>query len=54
MVRRLLRQCGACGIRISLVLMDRGYFSTSVMRTVREDGYPMLMPAIKYDPSRIS
>ena len=48
-VGRLLKQCSDCGVRISLVIMDRGYYSTSVMETVREAGHPMLMPAVKHD-----
>ena len=48
-VKRLLKQCRDCGIRISSVLMDRGYYSTDVMATVREAGIPMLMPAVKHE-----
>ena len=48
-VGRLLKQCRDSGIRISLVIMDRGYYSTGVMATVREAGHPMLMPAVKHD-----
>ena len=48
-VRHLLKQCRDCGIRISLVLMDRGYYATDVVATVREAGIRMLMPAVKHE-----
>ena len=48
-VRHQIKQCHDCGVRISSVLMDSGYYSTDVMATVREAGIPMLMPAVKYE-----
>ena len=48
-VGRLLERCRACGVHISAVLMDRGYYSTAVMERVREAGHPMVMPAVKHD-----
>ena len=47
-VKRLLKQCRDCGIRISSVLTDRGYCATDVTATIREAGIPMLMPAVKH------
>ena len=48
-VARLLEQCKKCHIRILTVTMDRGFYSTAVMATVREAGYTLIMPAVKYD-----
>ena len=47
-VKRLLKQCRDCGIRISSVLMDRRYYATDVTATIREAGIRMLMPAVKH------
>ena len=47
-VKRLLKQCRDCGIKISSILMDRGYYAADVIATVREAGIPMLMPAVKH------
>lgn len=48
-VRRLLKECSRCGVRISTVTMDRGFYSTAVMHVLREAGIPFVMPAVKYD-----
>lgn len=47
-VARLLEQCRQCNIRIATVTMDRGFYSTGVMATVRKAGYTLLMPAVKH------
>ena len=47
-VRRLLGRCRTCGIRISSVTADRGFYSTAVMAAIREAGYPVVMPAVKH------
>ena len=49
-VERLLEQCRRCNIKISIITMDRGFYSTAVMATVREAGCKLIMPAVKYDP----
>ena len=48
MVRLLIRECSRCGIRISSVTADRGFYSTAVMHAVRNAGLPFVMPAVKY------
>ena len=48
-VDRLLEQGRRCNTRILTVTMDRGFYSTAVMATVREDGCKLVMSAVKYD-----
>ena len=48
MVRLLLKECSRCGVRISAVTMDRGFYSTAMMYAVRRAGLPFVMPAVKY------
>ena len=43
-VRRLLRQAAREGVRPSLVLLDRGFFSVGVIRYLQAARYPFLMP----------
>jgi putative transposase len=45
-VQRLLRQAAAVGIRPSLLLLDRGFYSVAVMRFLQQARYPFLMPVV--------
>lgn len=45
-VQRLLRQASAEGIRPSLVLLDRGFYSVAVIRYLQAARYPFLMPVV--------
>jgi hypothetical protein len=45
-VQRLLRQAAAVGIRPSLLLLDRGFYSVAVMRLLQQARYPFLMPVV--------
>ena len=46
-VRKLLSACRTQGIKISYVLMDRGFHSVDVLNTLEEMGLKVLMPAVK-------
>src|SRR4051812_40253580 len=45
-VRRLLRQAASVGIRPSLLLLDRGFYSVAVIRYLQAGRHPFLMPAV--------
>jgi putative transposase len=45
-LRRLLRRCARLGVKPSLVLLDRGFWSVGVLRYLRAAHYPFLMPVI--------
>jgi len=45
-VKRLLQQAARVGIRPSLVLLDRGFFSVGVIRYLQAARYPFLMPVV--------
>ena len=46
-VRRLLARLGTLGIRIKLVLLDRGFYSVRVIRDLITAEWPFIMPAVK-------
>jgi hypothetical protein len=46
-VRDLLRQVRKAGVRVGLVLLDRGFSSAAVIRYLRRARYPFLMPVIR-------
>jgi hypothetical protein len=43
-LKRLLRQVRACGVKIRLVLLDRGFYSIEVIRFLQAGRRPFLMP----------
>jgi hypothetical protein len=43
-LKRLLRQVRQCGVRVRLVLLDRGFFSAEVVRYLQAARTPFLMP----------
>jgi hypothetical protein len=43
-VQRLLRQVRQCGVKVRLVLLDRGFFSAEVVRYLQAARTPFLMP----------
>jgi hypothetical protein len=45
-VRRLLRQACAAGVKPRLLLLDRGFFTADVIRYLQAARYPFLMPAV--------
>jgi putative transposase len=45
-LRRLLRQVTAAGVKIRLLLLDRGFYSVAVMRYLQAARRPFLMPAL--------
>jgi putative transposase len=45
-VRRLLRQAAAVGVRTRLLLLDRGFYSVAVVRYLQAARYPFLMPVV--------
>jgi hypothetical protein len=46
-VRTLLSRLVTLGIRIKLVLLDRGFYSVRVMRDLITCELPFIMPAVK-------
>ncbi len=46
-VKELLRQVRKTGVRIGLVLLDRGFYSVAVIRYLQAARYPFLLPAIR-------
>jgi len=46
-VRDLLRQVRRAGVQIRYVLLDRGFYSVSVIRYLQAARYPFVMPAIR-------
>jgi hypothetical protein len=46
-VRELLRQVRKTGVKIRYVLLDKGFYSVSVIRYLQAARYPFLMPAIR-------
>jgi hypothetical protein len=45
-LKRLLHQAAAVGIRCRLLLLDRGFYSVGVIRYLQAAGHPFLMPVI--------
>jgi Transposase DDE domain len=45
-LKRLLHQAAAVGIRCRLLLLDRGFYSVGVIRYLQAARYPFLMPVI--------
>ena len=45
-VRGTVRTCKDKGVRIGVVLLDRGFFSTAVVRVLKEEGVHYLMPCV--------
>src|SRR5215467_15364904 len=45
-LKRLLHQAGALGIRCRLLLLDRGFYSVGVIRYLQAARHPFLMPVI--------
>src|SRR4051812_22254917 len=45
-LKRLLRQAAAVGIRCRLLLLDRGFYSVDVIRYLQAARYPFLMPVV--------
>src|SRR3954447_6391605 len=45
-LKRLLRQAAAIGVRCRLLLLDRGFYSVGVIRYLQAARYPFLMPVI--------
>jgi hypothetical protein len=45
-LRRLLARIGEIGIKIKLLLLDRGFFSVSVMAFLQGEQLPFLMPVV--------
>src|SRR5437763_6322326 len=45
-LKRLLRQAAAVGIRSRLLLLDRGFYSVGVIRYLQAARHPFLMPVI--------
>jgi hypothetical protein len=46
-VKDLLRQVRQAGVKIGLVLLDRGFYSVAVIRYLQAARYPFIMPAIR-------
>jgi putative transposase len=46
-VKDLLRQVRRTGVRVRLVLLDRGFYSAAVIRYLQAARYPFLMPVIR-------
>lgn len=46
-VRDLLRQVRKCGVKVRCLLLDRGFFSTAVIRYLQAARCPFIMPAIR-------
>lgn len=46
-VKDLLRQVRKTGVQVSLVLLDRGFYSVAVIRYLQAARYPFLMPVIR-------
>jgi hypothetical protein len=47
LVKQLLRQARQAGVKIGLVLLDRGFYSVEVIRYLQAARYPFLMPVIR-------
>ena len=45
-IQRLLRQAASVGIRPSLLLLDRGFYSVAVVRYLQQARHPFLMPVV--------
>src|SRR5947199_1305975 len=45
-LKRLLRQASAVGVRCRLLLLDRGFYSVGVIRYLQAARHPFLMPVI--------
>jgi hypothetical protein len=45
-LKRLLRQAAAAGVRGRLLLLDRGFYSVGVIRYLQAARYPFLMPVV--------
>jgi Transposase DDE domain len=45
-LKRLLRQAAAVGVRCRLLLLDRGFYSVGVIRYLQAARHPFLMPVI--------
>jgi len=45
-VQRLLRQARSVGVKVRLVLLDRGFYSVDVIRYLEAAQYPFLMPVV--------
>jgi putative transposase len=45
-VQRLLKQARSVGVKLRLVLLDRGFYSVDVIRYLQAARYPFLMPAV--------
>jgi putative transposase len=45
-LRRLLRQAARAGVRPRLLLLDRGFYTVNVIRSLQAARYPFLMPAV--------
>ncbi|MCP4933307.1 MAG: transposase [bacterium] len=45
-LKRLLRRAAQAGIRVKLLLLDRGFYSVDVMRYLQAARYPFIMPVI--------
>jgi Transposase DDE domain len=45
-VQRLLQQARSVGVKIRLVLLDRGFYSVEVIRYLQAARYPFLMPVV--------
>jgi putative transposase len=45
-VQRLLRQAARVGVRSSLLLLDRGFYSVAVVRYLQAARHPFLMPVV--------
>jgi putative transposase len=45
-LKRLLRRISALGIRVRLLLLDRGFWSVAVIRYLQLARYPFLMPVV--------
>jgi Transposase DDE domain len=46
-VKDLLRQVRRAGVRVGLVLLDRGFYSVAVIRYLQAARYPFLLPVIR-------
>lgn len=45
-IKRLLQRAARAGIRVNLLLLDRGFYSVEVMRYLQAARYPFIMPAM--------
>src|SRR5262245_14956298 len=45
-LKRLLRRLAALGIRVRMLLVDRGFWSVAVIRYLQQARYPFLMPVV--------